>query len=60
MMDISVIIVNYHSAKMVMESGRGDIAAISSHACANLYSLDTQTLEFGKCLVKRHICKKIS
>ena len=29
------------SAKMVMESGRGDIAAISSHACANLYSLDT-------------------
>lgn len=29
------------AAKMVRDSGRTDIAAISSHACASLYSLDT-------------------
>lgn len=29
------------AAKMVRESGRGDIAAISSHACAALYGLNT-------------------
>ncbi|MBQ4353552.1 MAG: chorismate mutase [Clostridia bacterium] len=29
------------ASKMVRESGRKDLAAISSHACANLYSLNT-------------------